>query len=142
MDAGHRLTIKPAAGGGTGEQFVIEQLSGTSAVVLETEPTLAPVATDTVYAGGPLVESVRDALLSHIDNLGTANPDGQRYGAWEGNLRPAAVIRVASLVPGVLDVVSTVPVATVEATDPSYPDDDTTIGLLVPGRVLVRRAHV
>jgi phage-related baseplate assembly protein len=140
MQPGHRITIKPVAGGGTGEQYIIESLSGTSAVVLEEEPDTEPVATDTVYSGGPLVDTVRAALLSHLNNLGTANPDAHRYGAWEGNLRPAAIIRVASLVPGVLDVASTIPAATVEATDPGYPDDDT-IGLLVPGRVLVRRAH-
>jgi uncharacterized phage protein gp47/JayE len=141
MQAGHRIAIRPTAGGGTGEQYVIESLSGTSAVVLETAPWPEPVATDTVYSGGPLVNSVRSALLSHLNNLGTANPDEHRYGAWEGSVRPAAIIRVASLVPGVLDVAATVPATTVAATDPSYPNDDT-IGLLVPGRVLVRRAHL
>jgi uncharacterized phage protein gp47/JayE len=137
MAAGHRLTF----GDGTGAQYVIESLSDTDSVVLEDVPEPVPEVGGLVYSGGPIVESVRDALLSHIDNLGTANPDEIRYGSWEGNLRPAAIIRVASNVPGVLDVDSVIPASTVEADDPRFPDDETTIGLIVPGRVLVRRAH-
>lgn len=143
MKAGDRVVLRPVSGLGTGEQYVIESLSGAAAVVLETAPDPAPVATDVVYSGGAAVDAVRDALLAHVNHLGTSNPDGHRYGAWEGNLRPLAVGRIATSVPGVLDVdLDTLePDATVEASDPRYPDD-ATIGLLVPGRVIVRRAHV
>lgn len=126
-----------------GEQATIESLSGTHAVVLEEAPEPEPVAGDPVYSGGPLVDAVREAILVHVNHLGTANPDGHRYGPWEGNLRPVALSRVATSVAGVIDVDLTelVPSSTVAASDPGYPDD-ATIGLLVPGRVIVRRAHV
>lgn len=140
MKAGDRIVIKPAAGGGTGEQFVIESLSSTDSVVLETAPALAPVATDTVYSGGPLTDLIRDEILALIDGLGTANPDLKRYGEWEGNLRPEAVSAAAASVKGVKGITVVTPAAVVEASDPGFPNDGT-VGLLVPGRVLVREKH-
>jgi len=144
IKAGDRISIKSVSGVGgygTGQQYVIESLPVTTTdLVLEEAPTVSPVVNDLVYSGGPLVDTVRAALLAHLDTLGTANPDSVRYGAWEGNVRPAAIIRIASAVPGVLDVPATVPVATIEADDPPWPDDDE-IGLLVPRQVIVREAH-
>jgi uncharacterized phage protein gp47/JayE len=141
LKAGDRVILSTALG--TGEQYVVESLPVTATqLVLEDAPAAPPLAADLVYSGGPLVDPVRDALLAHINGLGTANPDTHRYGSWEGSIRPAAIMRVASAVPGVLDVPpdGVTPAATVEADDPPYPDDDT-IGLLIPGRVIVRRYH-
>jgi uncharacterized phage protein gp47/JayE len=141
MDAGGRITIKPAAGGGTGEQFVIESLSGTDAVILEQAPATAPAATDTVYSGGDLVDPVRDAILEHINGLGTSNPDATQYGAWEANLRPQNLYRIAQLTEGVKASNVTNPAAKVEPADNPYPDDEIVL-VLVPRRVLVRRMHL
>lgn len=141
MLAGHRISIKPAAGGGSGVQRVIESLSGADSVVLEQQTGADdPAAGDTIYAGGPLVEPVRQAVIGLFNGLGTANPDGARYGAWEGNIRPSAIGRVATAVAGVIDGTTVAPAATVQAADPAFPNDST-IELLVPGRVLVRAQH-
>lgn len=141
LQAGDRISIKPLAGGGSGIQRVVESLSGADACVLE---VLAgsddPAAGDTIYAGGPLVEPVRQAIITLFNGLGPANPDDHRYGAWEGNLRPSAIGRVATAVAGVLDGTVVDPAATVAANDPAFPND-ATIELLVPGRILVRAAH-
>lgn len=138
MAAGHRLVLAKADGTGDGAPLVIESLSGTDAVVLEEAPAVAPVNLDTVYSGGALTTPVRDAVLAHINGLGTANPDATRYGEWEGNLRTAALYRVVTLVAGVADASLIAPGANVEATDPPFPGD-AAINLLVPARVIVRR---
>jgi uncharacterized phage protein gp47/JayE len=138
MTAGDRIVI--ATANSTGQPYVIEALSSTDAVVLEEVPSVAPVATNVVYSGGPLVDPVRTAVLALFDGLGTANPDSNRYGPWEGTLRISALLRVASGVAGVVDAEEVEPVANVAATDPAFPGDYQ-IGLLVPGRVIARRKH-
>jgi uncharacterized phage protein gp47/JayE len=138
MQAGHRIVIKKADGTGDGEVLVIESLSGTDTIILEEAPSVAPVNGDEAFSGGALTEPVRDAILEHIDNLGTANPDATRYGEWEGNLRTTSLARAVASVDGVLDHVLEEPAANVESVDPAYPDD-ATIYLIVPERVLVRR---
>lgn len=140
MTAGMRISIKPALGGGTGEEFVIEELSSTNAIILETAPALAPANLDTVYSGGPLTQPIRVAIQAVFDGLGTANPDDSRYGTWDGNVRPGSIDRASRSIAGVLDGTVVEPNAVVQATDPPYPDD-ATIELLTAGRILVRRAH-
>lgn len=138
MKAGHRLTIKPTAGGGDGKQHVIESLSGANAVVLKEAPALAPAATDTVYSGGPLVDTLRNAIIAHIDALGTSNTDAAPYLGWEANLRPANLYKIAQLTTGVKKSNVTAPTATVEPADNPYPSD-ATVFVLVPRRILVRK---
>jgi hypothetical protein len=138
MQAGDRLTIKPAAGGGDGVQHVIESLSSTNAVVLEAAPATAPVATDTVYSGGPLVDPIRDALIEHIDNLGPSNTDANPYGPWEANLRPENVSAISQSFAGAKKSTVILPASTLEPADNAYPLDDT-VYILVPRLVLVRR---
>lgn len=137
--AGHRLTI---ATGATGRERVVEALGPAAEdVTLEADSTGdVPVATNTIYAGGALVEPVRQAIQALFDSLGTANPDAKRWGTWEGNLRPTALARESSDVAGVLDVEVIAPAATIAATDPVYPND-ASVGLLVAGRILVRWKH-
>jgi uncharacterized phage protein gp47/JayE len=130
--------------GATGRERVVESLSGTDSVVLVFDPLgdVPTPGTSIVYAGGQLVEPSRRAVQAVFDALGTANPDQVRYGAWEGNLRPTAISRAITAVPGVLDVGALVsPTATVTANDPAANPLDSTIGLLIAGRILVRRAH-
>lgn len=138
MKPGDRLAIKTTSGSGSGESYVIESLSGAAAVYLEAVPAVAPVATDTIYSGGPLTEPTRDAVLALIDGFGTANPDATRYGDWEGALRVSSLYRASNGVGGVLDSSVVLPVATIEADDPAFPADGT-IYLLTPARILVRR---
>jgi uncharacterized phage protein gp47/JayE len=139
MKAGDRLTFST---GETGAERVIEVLGpGTDEVTLEADDAGdTPEAADLVYSGGPLVEPARAAIQALIDSLGTANPDSDRYGSWEGSLRPTAISRAATSVEGVLDGTVVAPAATVEASDPDFPDDDT-IGLIIAGRILVRAEH-
>jgi uncharacterized phage protein gp47/JayE len=139
MKAGDRLALSLALGG-TGEQFVIERLDGTNAVILEKDPPSEPMVGNPVFAGGPLVDPVRAALFALCDRLGTANPDAKRYGAWEGTLRIAALYRAVNSVPGVLDSWTVTPIGNVDGDDPAFPNDGT-IGVVVAGRVLVRRLH-
>lgn len=140
MVPGDRLVVDPAAGGGTGAQFVIQSLSGADSVVLESAPVPAPVATDTVYAGGPLVDPARAAIQAYVDSLGTANPDATRYGNWEGSLDPGAIDAAVRAVAGVLRGTVVTPSSLVTATDPAYPSD-ATIELLIAGHIIVRCQH-
>lgn len=140
MQPNDRVTFSDGA---TGAERVIESLSGADSVVLTVDVTgdTPNPTTTTVYSGGPLVAPARAAIQALFDSLGTANPDTNRYGAWEGNLRPNAIGRVLTSVPGVLDVGTLVtPSSTVVASDPPYPDNGT-VGLLIAGRILVRKAH-
>lgn len=135
MAAGHRIVI---ANGATGVPRVIESLDGTDAVILEPAADGdVPVAGSIIYAAGPLTVAVRDAIKALIDGLGTANHDSARYGTWEGSLDPDAIKARALAVPGHLRGSVVTPVALVEASDPDYPDDGE-IGLILPGRILVR----
>lgn len=138
MKAGHRLTIKPAAGGGDGKQYVIESLVSTDKVILEEAPALAPVATDTVYSGGPLVDTIRNAIIAHIDALGTSNTDAVPYLGWEANLRPENLYKVAQLTTGVKKSTVSAPAAKVEPADNLYPND-AIVFVLVPRQILVRK---
>lgn len=137
MKAGDRLCIKTAAG--DGRAHVIETLGpAADEVTLEDVPSAAPTNGDPVYAGGPLTELARAAILELVNNLGTANPDATRYGEWEGTLRLSSLYRAINGVEGVLDSVLVAPVANVEATDPAFPNDGT-INLVTPRRILVRK---
>lgn len=136
MSAGHRLVIDTA--GSSGAPQTIEALSGTDAVVLRDDLATVPVLNDVVYSAGPLSDPVRDNVIALFNALGTANPDAIKYGSWEGNLRLSTLFERAQTTDGVLDSQILDPVANVEATDFPFPDNDQ-IGLLTPGKVLVRR---
>lgn len=138
MKVGDRIIINSA--GASGAESIIESFASTDSVVLEEVPAVAPVATDVVYAGGPLVALVRAAIQAMFDALGTANPDDHRYGTWDGNVRPGSIDRSARVIAGVLDGTVVAPAAIVEASDPDYPDDGT-IELLIAGKLLVRKVH-
>jgi uncharacterized phage protein gp47/JayE len=66
MKAGDRLCLHGLASAQTGEVLVIEALISADGVKLAEAPTVAPVATDVVYAGGPLTAPIRDALVAHM----------------------------------------------------------------------------
>ncbi|HEU02902.1 hypothetical protein LCGC14_0605610 [marine sediment metagenome] len=138
MAAGHRLVIDTA--GSSGAVQVIEALSGADSVILRDDLSTAPVLNDPVYAGGPLTDPVRDNVIALFDELGTANPDAIKYGPWEGNLRLSTLFERVQTTDGVLDSQILDPVANVEASDTVFPDNDT-IGLLTPGKILVRTDH-
>lgn len=165
MDVGDRIVLKPVAGDGTGQQYRIEAFGAAAdEVILEEAPSPAPVATDVVYSGGPLVDTIRDAIIAHmsgravyasdegpipadvagddpdlpvlVEGIGPANPAGV-YGDWNGELRLGVLYKLA-LAPGVLDVEIVTPTANVTAEDPVYPDDDA-IEMIVHGRIIVRK---
>ncbi len=136
MAVGHRLVIDTA--GSSGAPQVIEALSGADSVILRDDLATAPVLNDPVYAGGPLTATVRDNIIALFDELGTANPDSVKYGPWEGNLRISTLFERVQTTDGVLDSQILDPVANVEAADLAFPDNET-IGLLTPGKILVRR---
>jgi hypothetical protein len=140
MQANDRITFSD---GLTGRERVIESTSGTDAVVLVADGSGdVPAPGTIVYSGGPLVEPSRRAVQALFDSLATANPDTNRYGAWEGNLRPNAIGRAVGGVPGVVDLGALLsPTATVVASDPRSPADSGSIGLLISRRILIRKAH-
>jgi len=140
LQANGRLTISDGA---TGKERVVESLIGADAVALAADGAgdVPTPGASVIFSGGPLVEPARRAVQALFDSLGTANPDAHRYGPWEGNLRPSAIGRAIASVPGVLDLGTlTTPAATVVASDPLFPNDST-IGLLIAGRILIRKAH-
>jgi uncharacterized phage protein gp47/JayE len=141
MDAGDRVVFARVDGTGTGRERVIESLSSTDSFVLEVDDSGdVPDVGAAIYSGGPLVESVREAIQAMFDELGSANPDDTQYGAWEGNVDPDAISDAARDVAGVKRAYTIEPAALVEADDPSFPDDDE-IGLLIAGRILVHKHH-
>lgn len=137
LQAGARICLKTT--GGTGQTYIVESLPVTTTdLVLESVPSVAPVAGDLVYAGGPLTEPSRAAVQALFDSLGTANRDDRRYGEWEGNLRVLDVGKALKDVPGVYNPLVIAPASDVQATDPAFPSDGT-IGLLVARRILIRK---
>ncbi len=139
MQKGDRIVIKTTAGDGTGEEFEIERFgAGLDEVVLEKAPVPAPVATDTVFSGGPLVTPTRLAILEFINELGPAiGLFG--VGNWEDSIDPRRMENLALDVEGVRRATTIEPATTVTPTDPAFPNDDS-VELLIPGRVIVRSA--
>lgn len=139
LQPGDRIAF---SSGATGAERVINTLGspGSNTCTLTVDETGdVPTVSDTAYAGGPLVEPARQAILALINSLGSANPDANRYGTWEGSLDPGEIDSAARSVTGVLRGTVVQPSALVEATDSSYPD--TYVGLITPGRILVVRSH-
>jgi uncharacterized phage protein gp47/JayE len=128
-----------------------------------------PTSTDIVYAGGPMTAIIRDAIIAHINGdilyagpsgplpgqtaessgvstsdlqvlasgVGTSNPAGI-YGTWAGALTRATLAKIAMYTRGVRNQAVIVPAADQDSTDYAFPNDSQ-IGFLVPGYVLVRR---
>lgn len=72
------------------------------------------------------------------EGVDTANPDGE-YGDWIGGVLVDVLHQIAMSCRGVRAATVVAPAADVEGADPEVPDDDT-IGLVIPGAVLVRPA--
>lgn len=137
ITAGARIVI--ATVGGTGASVAVESLPVTSTqLVLESAPSATPLAGDLVYAGGVLTEPGRAAIADHIDALGPANPDGNRFGEWDGNLRVLDLGKVIKGVEGVFSPAVVTPSSDVEASNPAYPFDGA-LSILIARRILVRR---
>ena len=121
-----------------GREFTIEQLVSTDAMILTDDFGFVPTVTSKVYSGGPLVQPARESILALFDSLGPSNPDATSYGPWEGNLRQSSLFEVVQTTAGVLDSDVIDPAATVAADDPAFPGN-TSVGLLIPRKTLVRR---
>lgn len=67
LRAGHRLCFGSVASAQDGTEFRIESIFSADTVVLELTPTVAPVATDKIYSGGPLTTPIRDAIVAHLN---------------------------------------------------------------------------
>jgi uncharacterized phage protein gp47/JayE len=145
LKVGDRLTIKRTDGGGNGKERVVESfgIAADTVVLEQLDGADEPDVGATIYAGGPLTELIRLAVVELFDSLGPANPDATRYGAWEGNLRPVAISRHATGVDGVVDGTVVTPAATVVAADTGVgiPDEDGSVELLIPGRIIARPQH-
>lgn len=170
MKAGHTIMLKGVATPGSqdGREYKIEALGGASdEVILEEVPAVAPVATDLVYSGGPLVKPVRDAIIAHLngervyagkgrvpisessvestvglelitEGVGPANPGGM-YGEWLGGIYRGVLGAIAIGKAGVRNYDVIAPAADYEATDPAFPGD-AEVGMVTPRMVLVRGA--
>ena len=169
MQAGHRICLKGVASSQDGAPFVIEALSGADSVILQTAPTNNPAATDIVYAGGPLTDVVRSAIVAHLNgDVLYAAPAGPLPGAVAaststsvvqlqvlatgiGTANPAGVYGawVGALLRGTLAKIATYTrgVRSSSVISPVADQEavdyafplDGQIGLLTPGYVLVRR---
>ncbi len=149
MAVGDRIVYKRlTATKNSGEEHVIEGFGAAAdEVVLRatTELTASPpVATNSVYSGGPLVAPVYAAIAGHIDALGPARPDtasptqdyssGSSY--WEGTLRVAKLSNLAQKQAGVLDTTVVTPAA--NAT-PYNEAPDSSVGYYYRRQVIIRR---
>lgn len=137
MLVGDRIVVKDAALAGDGRMFEIEAFSGTDSVVLVEDPGFSPALGDEVYSGGDLTNSVRDAVLEHMDSLGPAIGD-HGYGDWLDDLDPDHLLAIALQVDGVRRGETVEPAIAVTPSDPEWPNDET-IELIIPRRVIVRR---
>lgn len=168
--AGARLMVVPPSAGGTGEQLVVESLSGLTSVVLVAPPSNTPAAGDLVYAGGPLVEPIRAAVLAHLSGqivyagrgvpvpADTAAAAGEllrmnvlaeplgpenldrTYGAWSGTARRTTLSKIATYADGAVDCDVVLPATDLDPTVYPVPNDDQ-IGIFAPRRCLIRRRH-
>lgn len=166
MKAGHRAVLKGVASVQDGAELIIESISAVNKVIFQTAPTVAPVNTDLMYSGGPLVTPIRDAIVAHMngenvyagkggypypesdldstvglevlaEGIGPANPAGI-YGTWSGGLLRAVLGKIAIYKAGVRNYSIPTPAGDYEAADYAYPND-INVGLVTPGPVLVRR---
>lgn len=138
MQKGDRIVVKKVAGAGDGAPLTIEQLGpGALEVTLEVDPPSPPVATDIVYSGGPLTALVRDAILAEFDAFGPARGVFAQ-GDWQDELVPERVLAIALQTDGVTNGTTVTPVATVTPPGSTFPGD-TTVTLLIPGEVVVRK---
>jgi hypothetical protein len=102
------------------------------------------VAGDLIYAGGPLVSSVRAAVVAYMDNLGPGRTDTSdptkdySYGSsyWEGTLRLSKLHNLAQRQKGVLDSEVIEPPANVAPTNAAPAP---VVSVLVPRVVIVRK---
>jgi uncharacterized phage protein gp47/JayE len=135
MAVGDRIVVENTSG----VDLVIESLSGTDAVILVGAKGQTPAALDEVYSGGPIVTSVRAAVLALFNALG---PRVDEFGdsKWVSTLFLSHLFETAQTTAGVLDSTIVSPVADAKPTATSYPVDDSTINLLIAGDVLVRYA--
>lgn len=72
LRAGHSLILDgTVAGSGANSQdgapIQIETISAVDKVILASAPTVAVAANDKIYASGPLVKPVRDAIVEHLN---------------------------------------------------------------------------
>lgn len=68
LRAGHRLVLVGVASAQDGTEFKIESIAAADTVVLSAPgPTIAPVATDKIFSGGPLVTPIRSAIVAHLN---------------------------------------------------------------------------
>jgi uncharacterized phage protein gp47/JayE len=168
LKAGHRIVVKGIASVQDGRQYKVEAITGALTIKLETSPTNAFVNTDIVYAGGPLVDPIRDAVVGHLNGetvyagrggvpLAASSPDlattvgvevlaegigpanpAGKYGTWNGALLRNIVGKIVSFKTGVRNYSVTVPATDIEATDYAFPLDSQ-IGLITASSVIVRR---
>lgn len=137
MVEGDRLTLSTP--GGSGEQFTIERFGAAAdEVIIDKTPSPVPTSADTAYAGGPLVDPVRDALLAFMDALGPGiGTTG--VGNWEDRVVPGRLEAIALSVSGVSNSSTIVPASTTIPTEFVFPADGF-VSLLIPRQVIVRKA--
>lgn len=69
LRAGHRIVLVGVATAQDGREFTVESIAGSDSVILAADPPVpvAPVATDKIYSGGPVVTPIRNAIVAHLD---------------------------------------------------------------------------
>lgn len=160
-----RLSLRMADGGqfgNDGAEQLIAAITGPTRLVLVQHPD-RPVpaelgAGDVAFAGGPLVERARRAILdgyrvecdgqgAHIpglDALGPANPT-TRYGSWLDRIEPSRIEAAARAQAGVDDARCVTPATVVIPVDAAAeglppPGATETIEVLLAGQIIVRAA--
>jgi uncharacterized phage protein gp47/JayE len=141
-----------------GVRFVYRNVSGNAAFELEVEAinsttsftfkepassvqqadlvAFPPANGQSIYAGGPLIEPVRQAIQDYANTLGPARGD-HAQGSWDDVLRTIRIHAAAVDVTGVRDVTVVAPVANVT---PDNIPPATTIELNTLRQILVRYA--
>lgn len=141
MFAGDRIVLSDISADDaarTGEQLVISALgAATDEIILAEDPPITPASGDLVYAGGDLTDAVRAQILAFFDSLGPVI-GAYGIGNWIDEVDPIRLIAEAVRVDGVLKGTCTAPASVQTPSDTIFPLD-TSVELLIPGEIIVRR---
>lgn len=164
LQAGARFVTRGVGSVQDGQVFTVETVTAADKFIIRETPGTDLAATDQLYAAGPLTALIRDAIVAHMngeivyanagnpvpaskagslvgldiiaEGIGPANPGGI-YGPWSGSIVRAVLNGIAVYAKGVRNVGIVTPAADYDATDPTFPNDDT-INFIAPRAVLVR----
>lgn len=169
MVAGGRFVVRGVGSVQDASILTVDSISAADTVIVRETAAVNFAATDQVYAGGPLTQIIRDAIIGHMSGeivyADTGKPvrasvagstavsrklrqlaegigtsnPSGQYGTWNGSLLRSIVGSIANYPTGVRNVSVVTPAVDQDSTDYAFPNDQQ-IGFMGPGSVLIRKA--